>query len=102
LKLNPGWKVAPKKFELFDSTDSLPGKVPSKILVLVLEAPELAELHKELIGMGGTHDFPDYTPHVTLNYSFSSVYDVEALPVPSFELEVERVISEPLNLDWNS
>lgn len=42
-------------------------------LVLQLDSPELQDLHKKWRLAGGTSDFTDYKPHVTLCYYYEPV-----------------------------
>lgn len=66
-------------------------------LVYVLDSDYLRTRHMYGRAIGGTHDFPDYTPHITLSYNvgpmkFSGKHDVNVI------LSHEK--AEPLKLDW--
>lgn len=70
-------------------------------LVLLLNAPELVGYHNYLVtGCGGTHDFPDYTPHVTVTYYANMNTDLTNLELPDFDLEVYGMTICPLDLNW--
>lgn len=96
-KLTTSHKFKAKGFHLFDS-DEIPG---CAALVIELNAPELVKLHKELIAAGGTHDHPQYTPHISLSYEADKKMDLSSLKIPDFEFQIESVTTEPLNLNWN-
>lgn len=68
-----------------------------KALVLLIEAPQLINLHNEIIKLGATHDFPDYTPHITLTYNAPANYDFSKLTIPNITMTVKSIFFEPLN-----
>jgi len=49
-----------------------PTQAGTNCLVLELDSAEIQELHKYARSLGCTHDYPEYTPHVTLTYSWPS------------------------------
>lgn len=70
----------------------------SPVLVLVLNSEYLKQRHHYARALGATHDFPDYTPHITLSYNvgpLSFTKDVVQIPVV-----LDREYKEPLKLDW--
>lgn len=70
-------------------------------LVMLIEAPELVELHESLKkDFGATHDYEDYRPHVTLSYGIDEGFDLNSLNLPSFELHPSFICFEPLDDDW--
>ncbi|QQV89001.1 hypothetical protein [Providencia phage PSTRCR_121] len=76
--------------EIWDTQDG-------KTLVLVLDSDFLKLRHQYARAIGATHDFDDYTPHITLSYNvgplkFSGKYDIPVI------LSHEK--TEPLQLDW--
>lgn len=89
-------RCIPKKFTVF------PYDKNSKCIVLELIAPTLQTIHKELVNAGGTHDYPDYIPHVTLFRSDDKELDISGLELPKFELYTDRIKSEHLDLNWAS
>lgn len=84
-----------KGFKLFDSSDP-----DIKALAVLLDAAPLERIHEQLIKAGGTHDFPDYTPHITVSYNAPRDMDLTKLSLPSFDFVVESFKVEPLDLNW--
>lgn len=82
-------------FDIFQSRDDVGGE---NALVLVIDAPQLTELHEKFIAAGGTHDFDDFTPHISLSYSIPADFDVHKLTVPDFEVKIKHFRVEPLDL----
>lgn len=64
-------------------------------LVLMLDCPALKNRHDQLIAQGGTHDFPDYLIHVTLQKKTS--LKPEDVQMPTFGLIFGREYNEPLD-----
>lgn len=64
-------------------------------LVLKLECPALMKRHEQLIAQGGTHDFPSYIPHMTLQKETS--VNPKDVPMPMFGLILGHEYSEPLD-----
>lgn len=98
-KMDQEFELSVVGFKLFNSTDNDPN---FNALVLELAAPELVALHKKLIAAGGTHDYPDYTPHVTVSYSAPADTDLSILSLPKFKFKVNGFKTEPLDLNWNA
>jgi len=94
-----GWRFLIKSLELFSSSSD---KNVKSVLVMLLEAPELVNLHGELIKAGATHDFPEYNPHVTLSYDVPVDYDWQSIILPPIYLLPNKIYFEPLDIDWNS
>ena len=69
-------------------------------LVVVLDAPELVDYHRRLLAAGGTHDWDDYIPHITLSYQAPVDLDVMRITIPAFDFEVDTITFEPLDLNW--
>lgn len=67
------------------------------ILVLVLNSDYLQCRHMYARAIGATHDFPDYTPHITLSYNVGPVSFEGKVQIPVI---LDREHSEPLQLDW--
>lgn len=66
-------------------------------VVAKMSCPELVERHEDLISIGGTHDYPDYTPHITLSY------DDKITPIEvSGDVRLVNEYVESLKLDWIS
>lgn len=68
------------------------------ILVLVLDSDYLCCRHAYARALGATHDFPDYTPHITLSYNVGPVSIEGAVQIPVI---LDREHKEPLQLDWS-
>lgn len=86
------WKFKPTGFDIFKSGDK-------NALVMLIDAPELTKLHQTAIAAGGTHDFDDYRPHVTLSYDVPDNYDVSALTVPPIYLVPKKITTVPLQYE---
>jgi uncharacterized protein len=89
------WRFSPKSIELFSGTDE-------QALVMLLEAPELVEIHNELIKAGATHDFPEYNPHITLSYNVPVDYDYKSIILPPMHFFPSKIIFESLDINWQS
>lgn len=83
-------------FRLFDSMNG-PDR---RSLVIELDAPQLVDIHNQLIKSGGTHDYDDYVPHVTVSYRASANFDLTALTLPTFIFRVLSMKAEPIDLNW--
>lgn len=72
-------------------------------LVLKLKSKQLTELHKNYIEMGGTHDFKDYMPHVSISYDLKDDYEISPKlrayikTLPPFKFR--KIYVEDLDLD---
>lgn len=64
-------------------------------LVMVLETPSIIARHRELIDQGGSHDYDDFMPHVTLTTNVED-FDWKQLKVPGFSLVFANEYSRPL------
>ena len=71
-------------------------------IVLRFASPNLEWRHKEMVEAGGSHDWPEYAPHVTISYSAPAGVDIEALKPFNGELRFGPEIFETLNPDWKS
>lgn len=79
------------KLETWDTKDG-------KVLVLKLDSDYLKFRHNYARALGATHDFPDYTPHITLSYNIGPAhYDSEV----KCHVVLDREYKEPLQLDWS-
>lgn len=65
-------------------------------LVLELISPELDELHEYALSLGCTHDYPEYTPHVTLTYSWPNNH-VPDMNVAGIKLIFDHWAVKPLD-----
>ena len=64
-------------------------------LVLVLDSPALIARHELFMAQGGTHDWPTYTCHMTLQKK--TELKPEDVTMPTFGLIFGREYSEPLD-----
>lgn len=71
-------------------------------VVLRFACPDLDWRHRDMIEAGGSHDYDEYQPHVTLSYSVPADVDVEAIQPPIMSLVFGPELFESLNLDWKS
>lgn len=69
----------------------------SPVLVFVLDSEYLRCRHMYAKALGATHDFPDYTPHITLSYNVGELKYSGEYSVPVI---LDREYKEPLKLDW--
>src|ERR1035437_9286225 len=76
-KMDDSLRFKIKGFHLFDTEDQL-----LRSLVLELDAPELIVFHDRLIKAGGTHDYPTFTPHLTVSYSVPIDMNLKVLKLP--------------------
>ena len=88
-----GKTFKPLKLEVFDGKSDA-----GNPLVLIIDAPTLVTLHELLIANGGTHDYPEYKPHVTLTHLARTI-DLSTLKIPDVSLVVTGVKIENLNLN---
>ena len=77
-------------------------KLGENAVVLRFASPDLEWRHKAMIEAGGSHDWPEYAPHVTLSYAVPDVVDLDALKPFNGELRFGQEIFEALDLDWKS
>lgn len=69
-----------------------------KCLVAVVESPDMIKYHEAIRERyGATHDFEEYTPHVTVSYDYGN--RAVPLAVPKFNLLYDSVKVEPLDKD---
>lgn len=69
----------------------------SNVLVLILNSDYLRCRHMYARALGATHDFPDYTPHITLSYNVGPIRYTGDVQIP---IVLDREYKEPLKLDW--
>lgn len=75
-------------------------KILGDALVLLLEARKFHKLHNRLMDEGGTHDFPNFLPHVSVKYDVES----DKLPqnLPDFDLKFDRLSVEPIDPNYST
>ncbi|AUM58489.1 RNA ligase [Proteus phage phiP4-3] len=77
--------------------DTFVSQSGKRCLVLKYESEYLQQRHDYGMIIGGTHDYPEYTPHITLSYDIGELKISGEYEVPII-LDYEYV--EPLDLDW--
>lgn len=70
-------------------------------VVLQFASWSLESRHREMVERGASHDFPEYSPHVTLTYSAGDL-DLETIRPFTGELRFGPEIFEPLDEDWKA
>jgi len=71
-------------------------------VVLQFASWNLSSRHDDMVRAGGSHDFSEYQPHVTLTYSAPEGLDLDAIRPFTGELRFGPELFEPLDLDWKS
>lgn len=71
-------------------------------VVLLFASYELESRHRDMVQAGGSHDYPEYQPHVTISYGVPAGTDLSAIKPYAGELLFGPEIFEPLDLDWKS
>ncbi|WP_313437255.1 anti-CBASS protein Acb1 family protein [Novosphingobium sp.] len=69
-------------------------------VVLLFTSWELESRHRSMVEAGGSHDFDEYHPHVTISFDVPADTDLTALKPYAGALEFGPELFEPLNLDW--
>ncbi len=93
------WEIEAAGFDLFPVAR---GVESVKALVIKLASPALVDAHKKLISLGGSHDFPDYHPHLTISYNVDPGFDLSKLKLPKIKLKPKAVYIKPLDVNWAS
>lgn len=71
-------------------------------VVLLFASWSLVSRHNEMIEAGGSHDYGEYQPHVTISYEAPADLDLEAIKPYAGELRFGPELFEPLDLDWKA
>lgn len=78
-----------------------PNQDKSQCLVLKLDSADMHALHQTIRDeYGGTHDYPSYSPHITLSYDYTSEVPNHTLLEYFKDLRFDRYVVEPLDLNW--
>lgn len=67
------------------------------ILVLKLKSGYLFDRHKLAMDRGASYDFPQYNPHITFSYDVGPGFDASNLPLPQFEIVIDKEIAKPID-----
>lgn len=86
-----GHIARPTGFEVWDTQD---GK---RCLVMRVESPFFQTRFDLGMARGATYDFDEYKPHITLSYDVDEGFDASTLPVPDYDLVIDRERYEPLD-----
>lgn len=72
-----------------------------KALTLELDCSKIEEIHDWMRQKGGTHDFPEYIPHLSLNYDWEhkEIPKVDLVNQPT--LRFDRLKVEPINPNYS-
>lgn len=86
--------VEDREWHIFDS------KKGTKCLVLKIDCPMFHDVHYEIREIyGATHDFPEYSPHITVSYDYNG--DLKSLKsVPNFDLTFDKIEIKPLDPEY--
>ena len=68
-------------------------------LVLELDSPGIVDLHKYARSLGCSHDYPEYTPHVTLTYAWPTK-ELPNLDVSGITLVFDHFNVKPLDPEY--
>lgn len=71
-------------------------------VVLQFASWALQNRHADMVRAGGSHDYGEYLPHVTLTYGAPADLDIAAIKPFTGELRFGPEEFEPLDLDWKS
>ncbi|WP_347271644.1 anti-CBASS protein Acb1 family protein [Rhizorhabdus histidinilytica] len=69
-------------------------------VVLLFSSYEIESRHRDMIAAGGSHDFEDFHPHVTLTYEVPAGLDLDAIKPFTGKLVFGPELFEPFDLDW--
>jgi len=84
-----GVYATPTNMDIWETKDD------KKALVLELNSPELIRRHKYFIKEhGGTHDYDEYKPHITLSY------DVEDFDISNIDMYNKKIIFNEEYLEY--
>lgn len=77
-------------------------KLGDSAAVLLFASSDLSWRHQSMVEAGGSHDFDEYQPHVTISYEIPEGMDLDAIKPFTGELRFGPELFEPLDLDWKS
>lgn len=76
-----------------------PMQTGGNCLVLELDSPGIEELHEYARRLGCSHDYPEYTPHVTLTYKWPNK-ELPDMDVSAIKLAFDRFTVKPLRPNY--
>lgn len=77
-------------------------KLGENAVVLRFVAPDLEWRHKHMIEAGGSHDWPEYQPHITISYEVPEGFNIDAIKPFNGALRFGPEEFSALDLDWKS
>lgn len=72
-------------------------RVLGKALVIELACPGACQLHKWMRSKGGSHDYPDYIPHLTLSYDWNTDQPPNLSLPANKQIVFELLEAKPIN-----
>lgn len=85
-----GFPAKPVRWEVWSDH-----KTEKPVLVLHVESDFLRTRFDLAMDRGASYDFPDYQPHVSFSYDAEGI-DPSTLPLPDFDLIIDKEIAQPL------
>lgn len=83
--------------------DIFPNRDGSSCLVLRLASDQIHALHNTIREQyGATHDYPEFSPHLTLSYDYPHPIPSEGVLDHLKDLHFDQYVVEPLDLNWKS
>ncbi|UPW42505.1 hypothetical protein EBPHNEJP_00218 [Salmonella phage CF-SP2] len=97
-RVNVPYVVSTGSFEVANSGElQVWDTQDGRTLVLVLDSDYLKFRHNYARALGATHDFDDYSPHITLSYNVGPAQFSGIVQVPVI---LDREYKEPLKINW--
>lgn len=87
-------QAQPDYYELFNT------RAGTRCLVLKIKSSQAENLNRIMIKQGGKSAFPDYNPHVTLCFDYTSETPINQLPIPKFPLTFDHLLVKPNDPLW--
>ena len=79
-------------WKIFDNGDK-------KCLVAIIDSPDLVKHHEEIRSkFGATHDYPQFSPHITISYDYGNTKVPEELP--NLPIVFDSTHIEPLDTEF--
>lgn len=89
-------KAVGKAFDIYPNPDG------TKCLILHLDSIDMHQLHNKCRAEGATHDYPDFNPHLTLSYDYTSANVPGEGWLDYFtHLVFDQYVVEPLTINWS-
>lgn len=89
-----------KELTVWKTTPLNPTDEKTRCLILVYDCEDFIDRHKNLLNRHNTtHEYSDFTPHITLSYNIGNL-DISNLPPYTGSIVIVREYQEELDLDW--